>query len=302
MENLINTLKTRTEVEKYRAQMNEMCDKRNEFITLCEQANSLSEKSFGYIKEAFETLSPSLFNSSEGKKLINRYTKIVKEHKNLYSLHSLYENIRKAGKDMDIEFFVNNIANADWNVDSSTLKEDTYKLGRVLTEAYLFLGKDADSMLPKENKSLSMAVEYIAENKKTAKNIAEYSNAVKVIKENVASNKNSKNMFESVDLGETTENLLKEFNAKYADKLSAEEINILKEISSSQNKETIFNKYKEVCATKITEAKKSFEDKGDKASSDRLGVVLEQISNKSFSLDTVGSDICSLIELSNIFE
>jgi hypothetical protein len=203
---------------------------------------------------------------------------------------------------MDIEFFVNNIANADWNVDSSTLKEDTYKLGRVLTEAYLFLGKDADSMLPKENKSLSMAVEYIAENKKTAKNIAEYSNAVKVIKENVASNKNSKNMFESVDLGETTENLLKEFNAKYADKLSAEEINILKEISSSQNKETIFNKYKEVCATKITEAKKSFEDKGDKASSDRLGVVLEQISNKSFSLDTVGSDICSLIELSNIFE
>jgi hypothetical protein len=302
MENLINTLKTRTEVEKYRAQMNEMCDKRNEFITLCEQANSLSEKSFGYIKEAFETLSPSLFNSSEGKKLINKYTKIVKEHKNLYSLHSLYENIRKAGKDMDIEFFVNNIANADWNVDSSTLKEDTYKLGRVLTEAYLFLGKDADSMLPKENKSLSMAVEYIAENKKTAKNIAEYSNAVKVIKENVASNKNSKNMFESVDLGETTENLLKEFNAKYADKLSAEEINILKEISSSQNKETIFNKYKEVCATKITEAKKSFEDKGDKASSDRLGVVLEQISNKSFSLDTVGSDICSLIELSNIFE
>ena len=68
------------------------------------------------------------------------------------------------------------------------------------------------------------------------------------------------------------------------------------------NVETFFNKYKEVCAAKITEAKKSFEGKGDKASSDRLGVVLEQISNKSFMLDTVGADICSFIELSNIFE
>ena len=302
MENIINTLKTRKEVENYRAQINEMCDKRNEFIALCEQANSLSEKPFGYIKEAFEALSPSLFNNPEGNKLLNRYTKVVKENKNLYTLHSLYENIRKAGKDMDVDFFVNNLANADWGVNSATLKEDTLKLGRVLSEAYLFLGRDADSMLPKENKSLSMAIEYIAENKKTAKNIAEYSNAVKVIKESVVSNNSAKNMFECVGADETTENLLKEFNEKYADKLSAEEINILKEISGSQDKETIFNKYKEACATKISEARKNFETNGDKASSDRLGVVLEQISNKNFSLETVGSDICSLIELSNIFE
>jgi 23S rRNA pseudoU1915 N3-methylase RlmH len=302
MENIINTLKTRREVEEYRTKINEMCDKRNEFIVLCEQANSLSEKSFGYIKEAFEVLSPSLFKSSEGKKLINKYTKVVKENKNLYSLHSIYENIRKAGKDMDVDFFVNNLANVEWNVDGSTLKEDTYKLGRILTEAYLFIGKEAESMLPKENKSLSMAVEYIAENKKNKKNIAEYSNAVKVIKECVLLNESSQNIFECATLGKTTEELLKEFNEKYSDKLTAEEINILKEISGGQDKETIFNKYKEACATKITEAKKTFDINGDKVSSDRLRVVLEQISNKTFSLDTVGTDICSLMELSKIFE
>ena len=68
------------------------------------------------------------------------------------------------------------------------------------------------------------------------------------------------------------------------------------------NVETFFNKYKEACKSKITEAKKDFESKGDKASSDRLGVVLEQIASKNYVLDTVGEDICSLIELSNIFE
>ena len=98
------------------------------------------------------------------------------------------------------------------------------------------------------------------------------------------------------------ENLIREFNLKYSDKLTIEESNALKEISNSENRESVFNKYKEVCATKITEAKKNFEAKGDKASSDRLGVVLEQISSKSYVVDTIGTDICGFIELSNIFE
>lgn len=302
MKNIINTFKTRKEVEDYRAEINEMCDKRSEFISLCEQANALSEKSFGYIKEAFENISPMLFETSEGKKLIKKYTKVVREHKNLYSLHSIYENIRKAGKDMDVDFFVNNIANAEWGVNSSTLKEDTKKLGRILSEAYIHLGKEAETMLPKENKTLSSAVEYIAENKKTNKNIAEYSNAVKVIRENVEKNETVKNIFETVNLDELAEKLIKEFNVKYSDKLSVDEVNILKEISGSQDRESVFNKYKEACTNKITEAKNAFDAKGDKASSDRLSVVLEQISGKSFALETIGTDICSLIELSNIFE
>lgn len=298
----INSFKTINELEAYRKEINEACDKRAEFITLCEKANSLSEKSFGYIKEAFEAISPELFKTSEGKKIMNKYSKMVRENKNLSSLHSLYENIRKAGKDMDIDFFVNNIADTDWNINKRTLAEDCKKLGRVLSEGFLSVGKDAESLLPKENASLSLAVTYIAENKKTAKNIAEYSNAVKIIRENVMANESSKNIFENVNLDKLATSLLEEFNKKYSEELTTEEANALREISSSEDREAIFNKYKDACAAKITEAKNSFESKGDKASSDRLSVVLEQISNKSYTLDTVGADICSLIELSNIFE
>lgn len=302
MKNIINTFKTHKEVEDYRNEINEMCDKRNEFITLCECANSLSEKSFGYIKEAFENISPKLFETSEGKKLLNKYTKVIREHKNLSTLHTIYENIRKTGKDMDIDFFVNNIATTEWDINSSTIKEDTKKIGRVLSEAYLLIGEEANAMLPKENQALSSAVEYIAEHKKTRKNIAEYSSAVKVIKENISKNESVKNMFENVNLSNLSEDLIKEFNVKYSDKLNANEITILKEISSSNDRESIFNKYKNVCVAKISEAKKNFDTQGDTASSDRLSTVLEQVTNKSFVLETVCTDICSLIELSNIFE
>lgn len=298
----VNTLNTIQEVESYRNMINEMCDKRHKFIVLCEEAKELSTKSFGFIKESFEALSPILFKSSEGKKLMNKYTKMIKENKNLSSLHTINENIRKAGSETDIDFFVNSLMVVEWGVNPSTLKEDTKKLGRVLSEAYLLVGEEAKSLIPTENVSLSNAVNFIAESKKGTKNISEYSDAARIIKEHIKSKDAKKNVFESVDLDALAKRLIEDFNVKYSDKLTVEEANALKEISSSEDRESVFNKYKEVCKSKITEAKKNFESKGDKASSDRLGVVLEQIASKSYVLDTVGADICSLIELSNIFE
>lgn len=298
----IDSFKTLNELEAYRKAVNEACDKRAEFITLCEKANSLSEKSFGYIKEAFEAISPELFKTSDGKKIMNKYTKVIRESKNLSALHSLYENIRKASKEVDVDFFINSIADTDWNVSKRKLSEDCKKLGRVLSEGYLYIGKDAESLLPKENASLSLAVTYIAENKKTSKNIAEYSNAMKIIRESVLSNEDSKNLFESANLDELASSLLTEFNRKYSEGLSTEESEALRAISMSENKEDVFNKYKTDCIAKINEAKASFDAKGDNASSKRLSTVLEQVSNKRYSIDSIGADICSLVELSNIFE
>ena len=298
----VNTLNTIQEVESYRNMINEMCDNRHKFIVLCEEAKELSTKSFGFIKESFEALSPILFKSSEGKKLMNKYTKMIKENKNLSSLHTINENIRKAGSETDIDFFVNSLMVVEWGVNPSTLKEDTKKLGRVLSEAYLLVGEEAKSLIPNENVSLSNAVNFIAESKKGTKNISEYSDAARIIKEHIKSKDAKKNVFESVDLDTLAKKLVEDFNVKYGDKLTIEEANALREISSSEDRESVFNKYKEVCKSKITEVKKNFESKGDKASSDRLGVVLEQIASKSYVLDTVGADICSLIELSNIFE
>ena len=237
----INDFKTIEEVENYRKEINEACDKRADFITLCEKADKLSHKPFGYIKDCFEAIAPELFESKEGKKIMSNYSKTIRENKNLSALHNLYENIRKSGKDMDIDFFANNIANTNWNVDKKTLSEDTLKVGRILAEGYLHLGKSAEDLFPSENTVLESAVSYIAENKKTNKNIAEYSNAIKVIKENISSKESEENVFESTDLDALAKSLLQEFNKKYSSELTEEEANALREVSSSENKEDVFN-------------------------------------------------------------
>lgn len=298
----INDFKTIKEVEDYRKKINEACDKRADFIILCEKADKLSQKPFGYIKDCFEAIAPELFESKDGKKIMAKYSKAIRENNNLSALHSLYENIRKSGKDMDIDFFANNIANTNWNVDKKTLSEDTLKVGRILAEGFLYLGKTAEDLFPSENIALESAISYIAENKKTNKNIAEYSNAIKIIKENISNKDSEENVFESIDLDALAKNLLQEFNKKYSSELTEEEANALREVSSSENREEIFNKYKNACQNKLSESKKDFEEKGDKNSSDRMTAILEQVSNKTYSLENLGNDICGFIELKNIFE
>lgn len=295
----IKNFKTVNEVEEYRKQVNEACDNRVKFITRCEEADELSKKQFAYLKEAFEAISPKLFNLAEGKKIINKYTKEVRNNKNLSLMHYLCENIRKANKNSDVDFFINSIADKKWVTNSETLDEDVKVLGRIVAEGYLLVGEKAD--LPKEDNAFISSVSYIAENQKSQKNIAEFSDAVKIIREHIESNDSKPNMFESKNLDEIAKDLLEGFNKKYSKELNEEEKNVLKSLLKSDDKETIFNDYKTKCINKITETKNRFDSEGDSASSNRLSTILERVNDKSYNPETIGNDICSLIELTSVF-
>ena len=278
-ETKINTLMTINDVEAYRKSLNEACDRRKEFISACVKASDMANKSFGFIKESFEAISPELFKTDYGKNIMNRYTSTIKEDKNLSSLHSLYENIRKAGSESDINFFINSIAAENWGVDKKTVTESCKKLGRILAEGYLSIEDKTSVVIPEENVDLSNAVYFIAENKKTSKNIADYSNAVSIVREFVEKS--------------NTPNTIRE---------SKGEISALKELAESTDRESIFEKYKNDCSTKLSEAKKKFEEEKNSAAVDRINSIMEQVSNKEFVLESVGNDICGMIKLSTIFE
>lgn len=303
MENsIIKSFNTVKEVEDYRAKINEECDSRINFINISQKADNLSNKSFGYLKECFEAFSPKLFETKEGKLLIKKYLDYIHKNDNLRSLHVIHENVRKANKSTDVDFLIEQISKINWKINNNTVNDDVKKLGKVIAESFLFLGKSAEDLLPKENRSLSSAIDYIAENKLSQRNLTDYSVAVKIIKEDISKREGTDNIFESKNLDELAEELLHEFNNKYSDTLNEEEAKVLKEIASSENREEIFNKYKSMCAESISKARVAFEKNGDANSMNRLTSVLEQVNNKKFSLDTVGEDICNLIELSNIFE
>lgn len=303
MENTINSFKTIKEVEDFRNKINEECNERINFIKMTQKADRLSNSTFGYIKECFESISPELFASKKGKSILNKYTTAIKESNNLSTMHSICEAIRKSGKGTDSSFVINKILESNQTgIDRVTLKKEIKSLGMILAEGYLYLGEKANDLLPEENNKLYSAIGYITENKSNLKNIAEYTNAIEVIKENIESKEKATNVFEARNLDDLATELLEAFNKKYSETLNEEEAKVLKEIASSENREEIFNKYKSLCVENISKAKCNFDEKGDSNSSKRLTSVLEQVNNKKFSLDTVGEDICNLIELSNIFE
>jgi len=298
----IEDIRTLKELGEYRKEINEALDSREKFISKCMVANDLANGSFYCIKENFESLSPKLFKSEHGKYLLNKYKSVVKESQNLTSLYSLYENIRKANNSVDLDYFVNSLTENKWVKNGDTLSDDIRKLGSVLAEAYIETGDILD--IKPENKKLDEAVRYIVENKKTSNNISEYSGAIKIIKEHIASKEGSMDVVsESVNLDSFVEKLVNEFNKKYdTNNLSQEEFNIMKEFCESTNHEAIFEQHKQECKTKLTEVRDGYLKNGDNESANKLSTILEQIDSKHYNSEQALSDVVSLVGLTNIFQ
>jgi len=298
----ISEINTIEELDAYRQKVNESCDERKKFLILTDKANKLSQKPFTYLKESCENMASSLFETKNGRTILKKYTKLIKEDKCLNKMHNLCETIRKSNKDCDVDFLISHITSENWNINKKNLKESTSKLGAILAEAYMELGEKSDLLLATENSKYSAAVQYIAENTKNSKNIVEYSNAIKIIRDRIMENTSCVNLYnECGNLDTLTNDMIDEFNTKYSGKLSDEEKLAIKEIAESEDSEKVFNKYKNSCINKIKEAKEKSETEGDKESAKRLSNIHEQISKKEYSVDTVTNDICNLIELSNIF-
>lgn len=289
-------------LNQLRQDINEAIDKRIEKVKIAEFAKDLSEKPFGYLKECFEAMAPSLYSYSDGKKVLSKYAKVIKENKNLKQLHTIYENVRSVDKNSDLTYFFEHFAGHDWKLDSKKLKEDVKKLGDVIAEAYLFetfMGNEIN--LPAEDAGFNYAVEYIVENKMNGSNLSKYSSALKIIKEHVERNENTSFDFSKIGKEQSIDNMIKEFNDKYSD-LNEEEAKIVNEIISSKNPEDVFNSYKEKCKSKIEEKKQSFEKENDVDSVKRINTIIEQISKKAYSEETLADDINNMIEISNIFD
>ena len=191
----INDMKTLGELDALQNELNEKIETRRRVLNLVSEAKELGGKTFGYIKESFENLSPKLFKTDEGKAVMKKYAAAIKENKSLSSLHKLYENIRKAHSGIDFDYFVGTLCETNWNVKPKELNEGMQKLAGIVAEGYIVVGEGAGKYLGAENDRLDGVIEFIAENKVGQKNIVKYSEAVKVIREAVEKNGNIADSF-----------------------------------------------------------------------------------------------------------
>ena len=298
----ILSIKTLDELYNYKKKVNEDFDKREKFIKDCMKLNELSNDSFYAIKESFEYIAPKLFKTKEGQNILRKYQQTVSNSSNLSSLYSLYESIRKANKNTDIEFFVNSICNENWIVDKKETQNDLEKLGKILSEGCLMVGEIPE--MKKENKQLVASIKFLVENKKNKKNIAEYSDAVKILKEHILKQEGSLNINESVNnIDNYVETLISNFNSKYSSEdLSSSEMKMIGTILASSKQDELFEEHKNKCISKLNEVKTSFDSNGDKESANKITNIIEQINQKTYNKKNICEDILSFNKLSQIFD
>ena len=298
----INDMKTLEELDALQNELNEKFEVRRRVLSLVSEAKELGGKSFGYLKESFENLSPKLFKTDEGKAVMKKYATVMKENKSLSSLHKLYENIRKAHSGIDFDYFVGTLCETNWGVKEKELNEGMKKLAGIVAEGYVTVGEGAGKYLGTENDRLDGAIEFIAENRVGQKNIVKYSEAVKVIREAVEKNGNIADSFKKeTDLDKTIEDLV----AKYSkDEYSDEEEKdmLANQIARSGDEETVFVKKKTECVNSLDEAIKKYSDGNHDDELNTLKKIHEQVSAKTYNPETIGPDICNFVEMSKLFE
>ena len=297
----INKTMTVSDLDELQNKVNEAFETRRRVLNLVSEAHELGNKSFGYIKESFENLSTKLFKTNEGKGVMKRYANVIKENKSLSALHRLYENIRKAHSNMDLDYFVGSLCETNWNVKENELKEGLDKLSRVVAEGYIIVGEGADKYLGSTNDKLDGAIEFIAENRVGQKNLVKYSEAVKIIREAVEKNGNISDSFEKeTDLDATVEDLIKKYSKNPGDE--QDEKDQLANSLGRSDEETVFEKKKTGCLNGLDEAIKKYEKDGDNEEVETLKKVYEQVSAKKYDPDTIGADITNFAEMTRLFE
>lgn len=272
-------------------------NKQKEQIEIASTVKGLQDKSFGYIKESFENLSGELFKTKDGRAIIRKYISCIKESNELSKMHALYECVRKADKNLDIDSYLNEATSMIGVINSKKYASDTKKLSTVLGEAFVKLGKESKNEFANGDDMLSEAIDYIATHKKTVNNLPERSAYYSVIKEAVKKSDIEYTFVREGGEFKATESAINEFNEKYGEALDESSQNLVKELMTSSDKETVFNKYKGECVAKINEKKNYFDQNGDATSSERLGIILEKVNQRKYNPETVNTDVFNLVEM-----
>lgn len=300
IEEVIKNTKTISSLEQIRNEVDEACKKQHALLENIENAKQIKSFSFGTIKNCFENACGTLFENG-GCKYLQKYVSCVRENKDLAKMHLLYECIRKGDRSNDVSSYISETLNMIGSFDKENYQRGRNKLGVILSEAYVSYPEAFSDILQNEKTKLDEATEYIALNKKTLKNLAEYNRNIKVIREHIEQ-KEPENFItkHNTNIDEVVENYVKNFNGKYSGNI--EDIALIKEISETKDKKEVFTKYQNKCFAKISEIRETFNNKDDKASDEKLSFILEKVQNKKYNPDTLGIDVCNFIELINCID
>ena len=273
----------------------------NRYNELClnELKENLTSAPLYTTKHIFESISKDFYNTPKGKKILKEYVDTIKKNNSLRKAFIIFENMNKPQSVLSPDLFVNENLSFMQEIKLSEYKAGLKKINNIIREsielAALNTG-ELEELIKESETDEAEAIDYLINNRKTLKNIAEYTNKVSTLTESVK----NKRIFKSEDaLSESLNisDLLNMINESISG-LGKEEANAVKDLTlislSGQDGKEIYETYKNKCKDILEEAVKNEEALETRSRFQRM---LGQINERNYNKSTINEDVLNFARL-----
>lgn len=248
-------------------------------------------RNFGIIYQVIESNVPTLLETKEGQKALRKIIKTIKSNKILHEQFKAYNNLQPLDKIENVDEYIEESLSLVPKFNKKDVKENNEKLIKLIKKHKLDEMVDIDD----EKLNLFESIEFVTMNKKSLKNIDDYVNATKMIKESIIKMTVSETKDFSIEdyaqeINNVSENIAKDLNSA--------EIKLLKEVTNG-NSEEYFNECKSKTLSKLDEMISNEKDIETKS---RLSKIYEKINNKNYNKKNAIVDIAEMVEMQDAID
>lgn len=273
----------------------------NRYNELClnELKENLTSAPLYTTKHIFESISKDFYNTPKGKKILKEYVDTIKKNNSLRKAFIIFENMNKPQSVLSPDLFVNENLSFMQEIKLSEYKAGLKKINNIIRESIELAAlntEELEELIKESETDEAEAIDYLINNRKTLKNIAEYTNKVSTLTESVK----NKRIFKSEDaLSESLNisDLLKMINESVSG-LGKEEANAVKDLTlislSGKDGKEIYETYKNKCKDILEEAVKNEEALETRSRFQRM---LGQINERNYNKSTLNEDVLNFARL-----
>ena len=273
----------------------------NRYNELClnELKENLTSAPLYTTKHIFESISKDFYNTPKGKKILKEYIDTIKKNNSLRKAFIIFENMNKPQSVLSPDLFVNENLSFMQEIKLSEYKAGLKKINNIIRESIELAAlntEELEELIKESETDEAEAIDYLINNRKTLKNIAEYTNKVSTLTESVK----NKRIFKSEDaLSESLNisDLLNMINESVSG-LGKEEANAVKDLTlislSGQDGKEIYETYKNKCKDILEEAVKNEEALETRSRFQRM---LGQINERNYNKSTLNEDVLNFARL-----
>ena len=297
------TFKTIGDFQRLKESLNDVIDKRITKMKLEECINSFNSLSFACLNDIFKNTVDKLYETREGKRLIKKYVKTIKESNDLKKVYSIYNIVNSPNKINDGTLFIKESISLIKEIDKKNYGNSLSSISDIVKECAVSANLDTEAIENIKDKyhgSISESLDYVLFNKMDMNNIVEYTNGLSRITNFINENKKHEN--DLMAEGKSICELIGDFDKLLTNDIEIWESTAIKDISlaelSGKDKKRVFEEYKSECLSIIEE---NLNEK-DAENSSRFQGMKEKLMKKEFNSDTIVEDILMLSELKHVLK